>query len=149
MKTATLLSFVKKVEYAYAKFSGPLLEAFDLPQVSFDILMFLANNPEFRTAQEICENRHIKKNLVSVHVEKLVSAGYLTRGPVEGDRRKIGLACTPKAQPIIDAGQQMQKRFIEDLTSGITEDDWKIYKSVFDTIEANAKAMVYSEEKRK
>ncbi len=43
----------------------------------------------------------------------------------------------------------MQEHFIEDLTSGITEEDWKIYKSVIDTIETNAKAMVDSEEKRK
>lgn len=149
MKAAMLLSFVKRVEYAYATFSRPLLETFGLPQVSFDILMFLANNPEFRTAQEICENRHIRKNLVSVHVEKLVSAGYLTRGPVEGDRRKVGLTCTPKAQPIIEAGARMQKKFIEDVTSGITQDDWRVYKSVIDTIAANAKTMVYSEEKRK
>ncbi len=149
MKTATLLLFVKKVEYAYAKYSEPLLEEFDLPQVAFDILMFLANNPECKTAKEICENRHIKKNLVSVHVEKLVSAGYLTRGPVEGDRRKIGLTYTQKAKYIIDAGLKMQEHFIEDLTSGITEEDWKIYKSIIDTIETNAKAMVDSEEKRK
>lgn len=149
MKTATLLLFVKKVEYAYAKFSEPLLEEFNLPQVSFDILMFLANNPEYKTAKEICENRHIKKNLVSVHVEKLVSAGYLARGPIEGDRRKIGLTCTLKSKHIIDAGFKMQENFIKNLTNGITEDDWKKYKSVIDTIEANARAMVDSDEERK
>jgi len=142
MKAATLLRFAEKIDYAYFKLCEPLLKEFDIPQVSFDILLFLANNPEYKTAQEICELRHIKKNLVSVHVEKLVSSGYLVRGSVEGDRRKIGLSCTEKAQPIIDAGREMQKVFFEKVTVGITESDWMVYKSVIDTIEANAGAMV-------
>ncbi len=141
MNASTFLRFAEKVDYAYTVLSKPLLKEFDLPQVSFDILMFLANNPEYKTAQEICEIRHIKKNLVSVHVEKLVAAGYLTRGTVDGDRRKIGLSCTEKAQPIIAKGQKMQAVFFSQLTSGITEGDWTVYKSVMDTIAANALAM--------
>ena len=60
----------------------PILHEFDIPQVSFDILMFLKNNPELCTAQQISEFRHIKKNLISVHVDKLVTAGYLDRKSV-------------------------------------------------------------------
>jgi len=142
MKASTLLFFADKIEYAYTMLAKPLLEEFDLPQVSFDILMFLANNPEYNTAQEICAIRHIKKNLISVHVEKLVSAGYLERNAVTGDRRKVGLSCTPKAQPIIDAGRQMQKKFIEQLTNGVTEDEWKAHKAVLEKIEVNVEAMV-------
>jgi len=142
MIAATLLTFARKVDYAYERSCGPLLEKFDLPQVSFDILLFLANNPEYKTAQEICEVRHIKKNLVSVHVEKLVSAGYLERSAVAGDRRKVGLSCTEKAKPIIEAGIAMQKNFIAALTNGITEEDWKTHKAMMETIEANAEAMV-------
>lgn len=141
MIASTLLTFAQKVDYAYYRFCEPLLEKFDLPLVSFDILLFLANNPEYKTAQEICEIRNIKKNLVSVHVEKLVSAGYLVRGPVEGDRRKVGLSYTEKAAPIIEAGIAMRKNFFNTLTKGITEDDWKIYKTMMETIEANAEAM--------
>ena len=67
-----------------------------LPQTAFDILMFLANNPDYKTASDIVEVRKIKANLVSVNVEKLVRDGYLERKAVEGDRRKVELICTKK-----------------------------------------------------
>ena len=58
---------------------------------AFDILMFLGNNPAYKTASEIVEIRRLKANLVSVNVEKLVQEGYLTRCAVAGDRRKTEL----------------------------------------------------------
>jgi DNA-binding MarR family transcriptional regulator len=48
-----------------------------LGKVAFDILLFLANNPEYKTASDIVEYRGIKANLVSVNVDKLVHDRYL------------------------------------------------------------------------
>ena len=130
MKATEYLMLSRKTLSAYTKVCEPLLEEYDLPQVSFDIIMFLANNPEYKTAQDISEIRGIKKNLVSVHVEKLVSIGLLERGFVAGDRRKISLSCTEKASPIIEDGLAMQKSFYDRIVSGISEEDWEAYKRI-------------------
>ena len=71
--------------------------------------------------RDIVEVRKIKANLVSVNVDKLVNEGYLVRKNVEGDRRKVQLLCTDKAQPIILKGQQLQERFVEQLFSDIDD----------------------------
>ncbi len=144
MKPTAFLSVSQKILHAYNKMCEPLLQEFELSQVSFDILMFLANNPEYSTAQEICEIRHIKKNLVSVHVEKMVCAGLLQRNAVAGDRRKIALSCTEKASPIIDAGLHMQKSFYEGITKGITAEQWEVYKEIHETVEENARQIAES-----
>ena len=99
----------------------PLCHELKLPQTAFDILMFLANNPEFKTARDIVEVRKLKANLVSVNVDKLVNEGYLVRKNVEGDRRKVQLLCTDKAQPIISRGQQLQEHFVEQLFADIDD----------------------------
>ena len=130
MKATEYLMLSRKTLSAYTKVCEPLLEKYDLPQVSFDILMFLTNNPEYKTAQDISEIRGIKKNLVSVHVEKLVSIGLLERGFVVGDRRKVSLSCTGKASPIIEDGLAMQKSFYDRIVSGISEEDWEAYKRI-------------------
>ena len=130
MKATEYLMLSRKTLSAYTKVCEPLLEKYDLPQVSFDILMFLTNNPEYKTAQDISEIRGIKKNLVSVHVEKLVSIGLLERGFVAGDRRKVSLSCTEKASPIIEDGLAMQKSFYDRIVSGISEEDWEAYKRI-------------------
>ena len=141
MKTTTILSIFQDTLHAYNRMCEPILEQFDIPQVSFDILMFLNNNPQYNTAQEISHIRNIKKNLVSVHVEKLVCAGLLERGSIAGDRRKVSLSCTEKAMPIIQAGTAMQKSFHDSLTQGVTEDQWNVYKEVVQKMDANAKAI--------
>ena len=130
MKATEYLMLSRKTLSAYTKVCEPLLVKYDLPQVSFDIIMFLANNPEYKTAQDISEIRGIKKNLVSVHVEKLVSIGLLERGFVAGDRRKVSLSCTEKASPIIEDGLAMQKSFYDRIVSGISEEDWEAYKRI-------------------
>ena len=106
MRISDYLAMTKDTMSAYSRMCEPVLLKYDIPQVSFDILMFLENNPEFCTAQEISEIRGIKKNLVSVHVEKLVRASLLRRGTVSGDRRKISLAVTEKARPIIGRNEK-------------------------------------------
>ena len=66
--------------------------------VAFDILLFLVNNPEYKTASDIVEYRGIKANLISVNVDKLVRDRYLKKKNVKSDRRKTMLICTDKAQ---------------------------------------------------
>ena len=130
MKVSDYLIISKKTITAYNKTCKSVLEKYNLSQVSFDILMFLTNNPEYVTAQDISEIKGIKKNLVSIYVEKLVSAGLLKRGFVSGDRRKVSLSCTEKARPIIEDGLAVQSSFYERITSGITEEDWEAYKRI-------------------
>ena len=68
-----------KTAQAYNAMCKPLCQELKLPQTAFDILMFLANNPDCTTARDIVEIRKIKANLVSVNVDRLVQEGYLER----------------------------------------------------------------------
>ena len=142
MRISDYLAMTKDTMSAYNRMCEPVLLKYDIPQVSFDILMFLENNPEFCTAQEISEVRGIKKNLVSVHVEKLVRASLLRRGTVSGDRRKISLAVTEKARPIIEAGLTAQQKFYERLTAGISEEDWAVYKRMNEHLAKNVREIL-------
>lgn len=65
------IDFPKKLTAAYNAVCKPLCRELNIPQTAFDILMFLANNPDYSTAGDIVNVRKIKANLVSVNVEKL------------------------------------------------------------------------------
>ena len=142
MSPSTFVAFFHDALNAYNKMCASILHEFDIPQVSFDILMFLKNNPELCTAQQISEFRNIKKNLVSVHVDKLVNAGYLQREPDAKDRRKVLLSCTQKAQPILEAGLEMQQSFNQKLTRNIPESDMNIYQDIIEAMAVNARHML-------
>ena len=136
------IEFPNKMAHAYSVMCKPLCQKIKLPQTAFDILMFLSNNPQYKTARDIVEVRKIKANLVSVNVDKLVNEGYLERKSVEGDRRKVNLICTEKSKEIIQEGQKLQQSFVEKLFEGMDEDTRKALQKGMAHMEANIEKML-------
>lgn len=115
------IEFPNKMAHAYSVMCKPLCQEMKLPQTAFDILMFLSNNPQYKTARDIVEVRKIKANLVSINVDKLVKEGYLERREVAGDRRKTELVCTSQADSIIEKGRIVQKDFKDKLFNSMDD----------------------------
>ena len=131
----------RKVSLAYRKACRPLCKELGLPQTAFDILMFLG-----KTASDIVEIRHIKANLVSVNVDRLVQDGYLVRNQVRGDRRKTELVCTNKAQPVIEKGRQLQGAFFERLFADVDEETRRAFAAAMQRIEEKLDAILEADE---
>lgn len=131
------LEISRKMVSAYHSVCKPFCKEMGLSQTAFDILMFLGNNPAYKTASDIVEIRHIKANLVSVNVDRLVRDGYLTRHSVKGDRRKTELLCTEKAQPVIVRGQQLQSMFFERLFANMAPEVRSAFSAALCTIDKN------------
>lgn len=121
----------------YENLCQPVCRECGIAQTALDILMFLANNPEYYTARDICRVRGIKANLVSFHVEKLVQEGYLEREAIQGDRRQVRLLLTEKAEPAIAQGRAVQQSYREILTDHIAPSDLKAFQRCMDTIRQN------------
>ena len=139
MKTSVKIA--RNILQAYSARCKPLCKEIGMPQTAFDILMFLANNPEFKTARDIVECRYIKANLVSVNVESLVREGYLTRETSPGDRRKIRLVCTEKAGPVVERGRRLQSQFVEEMFKNVDVRRREVFFQVLCTLEDNLKEM--------
>lgn len=131
------MEFAMNMVQAYNAVCKPLCHELKIPQTAFDILLFLANNPDRRTARDIVEYRRIKANLVSMNVDKLVKDGYLERRAVAHDRRKTELLCTEKAQPIIDRGRVVQEEFFARLLDGVDEPARQAFARTVETIGGN------------
>ena len=130
------MEFAQKFAVAYNAACKPLCQELKLPQTALDILLFLANNPEYQTASDIVEVRKLKANLVSVNVDRLVKEGYLRRETVAGDRRKTLLIGTEKARPVVERGREVQNRFLERL---LTNTDAAQREAFFATLELMSK----------
>lgn len=136
--TATRLQAqAKRLMDAYEAAMQPLSRDFSIPQTAAEILLFLANNPEHRTAKDICTLRRFKPGIVSLHVDTLVTLGLLERRAVPGDRRKLRLVPTEKAEPIISQGRAMQETFAQTLAQGLREDELAVFARCMETISQN------------
>ena len=130
-----------KTAQAYSAMCKPLCQELKLPQTAFDILMFLANNPDCTTARDIVEFRKIKANLVSVNVDRLVQEGYLLRQPAPGDRRKCRLVCTEKAGPVVQQGRELQETFFRRLARGLEPEDLAAFRRCLEGFRRNLSQM--------
>lgn len=142
METKLTLAALSSFSEAYTGFCKPICRELGIPQMAFDILMFLANNPEHRTAREISRFRGFKENVISVNVNKLVNEGYLLRENDRGDRRKIQLRCTEKADSIIRRGRALQEEFICRMFSGLSQEELRVHAHCLETIAENAKKLL-------
>ena len=59
------IEFSRKLALAYNAVCKPLCRELGLSKTAFDILMFLGNNPTYKTARDVVELRCLKANLVS------------------------------------------------------------------------------------
>ena len=137
MERKIILKFAHDLIETYGARCKPLCREIQMPQTAFDILMFLANNPDYNTARDIVEIRRLKANLVSMNVEKLVQEGFLERIPDAKDRRKNVLICTENAKPVIEKGRQLQIDFFESLFNGINEESLRQFYGVIEKLGTN------------
>lgn len=128
---------VTRCSAAYDLLCKPLCNELGIPRSAFDILLFLANNPQCKAARDIVQKRRVKPNLVSVNVDRLVNMGYLERKAVPGDRRKVELVCTSKADEAIERGRAFQHDFQTRMLEGVDESDLKVFRRVIDAVDSN------------
>ena len=127
------ISFADKISRAYTRSCKALCHELDIPQTAFDILMFLANHPEYKSARDIVEIRRIK----SINVDRLVQEGLLVRCEVAHDRRKVELKLTEKAASIVEKGRAVQAQFIDTLLQGIDEPTLAAFRAALMQMEKN------------
>lgn len=137
LTAAGMFNHANQLVEAYHSALQPICRETGLPPMAVDILMFFANHPKENTGGEVCRFRGLKPGIVSVHVDRLVKEGLLERREEPGDRRKTRLYCTEKAQPLIEEGWELQKKFAEQLLSGLTEEQIAAFKLCLATMDEN------------
>lgn len=128
------LDNIQRSRKKYASMLEPVCREYDLTRNELDVLLFLANNPQYDRAADIVAVRKIAKSHVSLAVTNLEHRGLLERRMEEDDRRTSHLKLTEKAQPIIRAGQHLQKRFFTGIFAGLTREELEQWGNVLEKI---------------
>lgn len=128
------------IKTLYADCLEPVCTKHQLTRMELDILLFLANNPQFDTAASIVEIRCLTKSHVSASVKELESRGLLTKSYASGNRKTIHLSLTPAAGPIIADGKSAQNHFYAIAFQSFSEEDRKALVQLFSRIADNIRA---------
>ncbi len=111
-----------RAQKGYGRLMEPICRKWNLTRNELDVMLFLANNPEFDRAVDIVNNRGLSKSHVSLSINNLEERGLLVRQEDPNDRRTVRLKLTETSREITDAGRMAQKRFFSYLHQGVSQE---------------------------
>lgn len=139
------LNFMSLMKEGYQKSVSPVCEKYGLTFAEFDILMFLANNPEFDTAADIAAWRHIVKSQISISLRNLEERGYLSRCYKNNNRKIQHLMVCTRAEALVREGQATQWRFYEVFLRGFSPEQREQMKRNVHLLSENLECYVRGE----
>ena len=111
-----------RAQKGYSRLLEPICKKWNLTRNELDVLLFLANNPEYDRAVDIVNNRGLSKSHVSLSIANMEKRGLLERLEDPADRRTVHLRLLPSSEEITAAGQMAQKRFFSYLHQGVSQE---------------------------
>ena len=130
--------------YYEMKVSG-VCEKYQLRQLEYDILMFIYNNPEYNTAADIVRIRKSTKSHVSISLKVLEDRGFIERRVDKDNKKHVTIHLLQLANEVIEDGIWVQKEFAQDMFEGLSEEEIKVFMSVFQKVYDNAERMISNE----
>ncbi|MEG2770220.1 MAG: MarR family winged helix-turn-helix transcriptional regulator [Oscillospiraceae bacterium] len=135
MMNADIIVNSQKIKTMFRHICKPLCDKYNLTQNEVDILLFLKNNQNFDTANDIVKIRGIAKSHVCKSVTNLTQIGFIEEIKDEQDRRRIHLIILPKAEKVVLEA----KIFFKIIHNGITPEETKALQSAYTKISNNIK----------
>ena len=137
IQSTRLLQFSRQFKKFYTSQFIPIMEKTGLSMREVEVMLFLANTPEYDTARDITEFRGLSKSQVSQAVDLLVAEGLLLRTPDQADRRVIHLSITEAATPLTKELLSVQTHCIQQLLTGLTEEQTTQLSMTLETVLSN------------
>lgn len=132
------LDTITTIKKLYTVSLEPVCKQYDLTRMELDILLFLANNPQYDSAKDIIERRKLTKSHVSTSIKSLTKNNYLKPVYLPNNKKTVHLKLLNSADEIVKAGQQAQKNFFETILKDFSKDEKQTIINAFSKIQRNA-----------
>ena len=123
----------------YEKVTLSVREKYGLSYMEFVVLLFIANNSEYKKASDIVEILGIAKSHVSETQNTLQEKGLIERKRDTQDKRSSILEVRERAKDIIEEGRRAQKEYHDLVFGSLSDDELKELGRLQKIIEKNIK----------
>ena len=113
----------KTITRYYEILMSSVCEKYQLKHLEYDILMFLHNNPQYRTAADIVRVRKSTKSHVSTSLKTLEDRGFIAKKTDPVNKKHIELDLLEPANEIVRDGLLAQRQFAEQMLRGLTPEE--------------------------
>ena len=126
----------KTITRYYEILMSSVCEKYQLKHLEYDILMFLHNNPQYRTAADIVRVRKSTKSHVSTSLKTLEDRGFIAKKTDPVNKKHIELDLLEPANEIVRDGLLAQRQFTEQMLRGLTPEEIAQVEIATDTPES-------------
>lgn len=123
----------------YAMCVESVCQNYGVTRTELDILLFLANNPKYKTAAEISDIRFLAKSHVSTSLRSLEANGYIVKTTEAADKRRVRLKLTEAADNVVREGRKQQAVFADIIMDGLSQKEREQIHSGIERMENNIK----------
>ncbi len=141
--------FIASLTELYDRTMAPVSRSFSLTATELSILLFLSNNPEYDTAREIVEKRHLSKSHVSISLRDLEERGLLKKEHRNGDNRTVHLVVLSACEEILREGRKAQEDFLAAVTAGFSESEAGGFHDFVERMNGNVLTALQEKEEEK
>lgn len=139
MKVTHLLDIGYQLKKSYTQCIVPIAEKHGISKIALDVLLFLYNNPEWDTANDVVRIRGIAKSYVSKSIDELVTKGFIKSELDSKDRRKNHLKLLPPSLVVVREGVEAQEKFAMELIKGVTKEEKESFERIVGKVQNNLK----------
>ena len=133
----------KTITRYYEILMSSVCEKYQLKHLEYDILMFLHNNPQYRTAADIVRVRKSTKSHVSTSLKTLEDRGFIAKKTDPVNKKHIELDLLEPANEIVRDGLLAQRQFRgADAPGPDAGRSIAVCKRVFQQVCSNAEACI-------
>ena len=132
-----LFTNLSKFKKLYEKKLCVIYENYNLRKIDMEIVVYLANCGKEDTAKDIANTNMFTKGHISQSVKRLNDLGYVSIVQDTKDMRVQHLKLTDKVRPMLKELKTEKDKVAERVFAGITEEEYRMMKQVFDKMCAN------------
>lgn len=140
---AEVLFNSRQFKKLYDRKISEMASRYGLTPNEINILLFLANNPEWDTAKDIVDRRCLTKSGVSRAVDSLIRRGFLASREDEKDRRILHLSVLPAAMELLQDAAQTREEFFSCIYRGFTASERRTFDRLAEKISENIKEALH------
>lgn len=131
----------------YSFCMDPVCKKYNVNRTELDILLFLANNPQYDTAADIVNVRFLARSHVSISIRELERLGYLEGRYNPGNHKTIHLSILEPAAALVADGQRAQQDFYSILFQDADPADAEAASRFLHCVSHNIRSYLESREK--
>lgn len=108
-----------------------IMEKYDLRKIDMEIIVYLHNYKDVKTAKDIAATEMFTKGHISQSVKRLKERKYIMATQDVSDLRVWNLRLTDKVMPVIHEIDRIKSDMEAFVFSGVTEEEIAVMKTVF------------------